>query len=213
MTTLALGGCATHDPTATSRTLAAAVQVEANGCGQVTKLAGGSVIAKDRVITVAHAIAGSTKIVVVSSDGHRHDATVVGIDRRKDLALLAFDGSDIAPLSMATMAVDDAGEFVEFREGRPQLAPFVTRRRVDIKMDSIDEDGVSMRRGYQIQADVVSGDSGSILVIDGAATAVVFARSRTDDHRAWVTDITEINPMLAADTGDPVDRGVCSEFS
>ena len=80
-------------------------------------------------------------------------------------------------------------------------------------MDSIDEDSVTVRRGYQIEADVLSGDSGAVLVVGGAATAMVFARSRGDEHRAWATDISEIEPLLAADTGRPVDLGACSEFA
>ena len=212
-TALVLASCSGQNPPPTQSAPNAAVRVEANGCGQVTKLGDGSFIAKDRVVTVAHAVAGSTDIVVVSTNGRRFDATVVGIDRQKDLALLAVNDSNIAPLPMATMAVDDAGEFVVFREGRPQVSDFVARRRVDIKMDSIDEDGVSLRRGYQIEADVVSGDSGAVLVTGGAATAVLFARSRGVDGRAWATDIAEIKPLLAADTGEPVDRGACSEFA
>ncbi len=193
--------------------MSAAVRVESNGCGQATKLGGGSFIAKDRVVTVAHAVAGSTDIVVVSTDGRRFAATVVGIDRQKDLALLEVDDSNISPLPLATMAVDDAGEFVAFRDGRPRLSDFVARRHVDIKMDSIDEDGVSLRRGFQIDADVAGGDSGAVLVRDGSATAVVFARSRGVEGRAWATDISEIKPLLAADTGEPVNRGACSEFA
>ncbi len=210
---LALVGCSGRNPSPISRAEETAVEVEANGCGQVTKLGGGSFIAEDRVVTVAHVVAGSTELVVVSSDGRRHDATVVGIDRRKDLALLAVDENNIAPLPLATMAIGDAGEFVVFRDGRPELTHFVTRRRVGIKMDSIDEDGVTLRQGYQIEADVVPGDSGAVLVFDGAATAVLFARSRGVDGRAWATDTAEIKPLLDADTGQPVDRGVCSEFA
>ena len=211
--TLALLGCGGERPPASSRALAAAVHVEATGCGTVTKLAGGSVIADDRVATVAHVVAGTTAISVVSADGRRFEAEVVGLDRAKDLALLAIDAPGIDPLPLASMAVDDAGEFVVFREGQPRVTTFVARRRVDIKMDSIDEDGVSLRRGYQIEADILSGDSGAVLVSDGAATAVVFARSRGDEHRAWATDISEITPLLNADTGRPVDRGACSEFA
>lgn len=210
---LVLAGCAKHEPTASQRTLRAAVHVEATGCGQAIKLGGGSVIAENRVVTVAHVIAGSTAITVISADGRRHDATVVGIDRQKDLALLAIGATDITPLPLASMAIDDAGEFVVYREGSLVLTQFVTRRKVDIKMDSIDEDGVSLRRGYQIEAEVVSGDSGAVLVFDGAATAVIFAHSRGVARRVWATDISEVAALLKADTGDAVDRGACSEFA
>jgi hypothetical protein len=210
---LVFAGCAEQEPTASERTLGAAVHVEATGCGQAIKLGGGSAIAENRVVTVAHVIAGSTAIAVISADGRRHDATVVGIDRRKDLALLAIDATDITPLPSASMAIDDAGQFVVFRDGHPRLTTFVTRRKVDIKMDSIDEDSVTLRRGYQIEADVVSGDSGAVLVFGGAATAVIFAHSRGVESRVWATDISELAPLLKADTGDAVDRGACSEFA
>jgi hypothetical protein len=210
---LVVAGCADQGQDTAERTLEAAVHVEATGCGQATKLGGGSVIAEGRVVTVAHVVAGSTGLAVISSDGQRRDATVVGIDRQKDLALLAIDAAAISPLPLASMSVDEAGQFVVYREGTPILIPFVTRRKVDIKMDSIDEDGVSLRRGYQVEADVVSGDSGAVLVFDGAATAVIFAHSRSVEHRVWATDISEVESLLEADTGSPVDRGGCSEFS
>jgi S1-C subfamily serine protease len=208
-----VAGCTGQEQSGSARILEAAVHVEATGCGQATKLGGGSVIAENRVVTVAHTVAGATDISVIAADGQRYGATVVGIDRHKDLALLAIDATSIAPLPLATMGVDDSGQFVVFREGDPLLTPFVTRRKVDIKMDSIDEDGVSLRHGYQIEAAVVSGDSGAVLVFDGAATAVIFAHSRGVENRVWATDISEIEPLLKADTGRPVARGECSEFA
>jgi hypothetical protein len=212
VSTLALlAACSGSNPQSTA--LASAVRIEAVGCGQETTLAGGSFIASHRVVTVAHAIAGSARVSVTSADGKRHDAEVVGIDRRKDLALLAVPGVDQPVLPAATMRVDDVGTFVAFRDGRPRLTSFTARRKVGIKIDSIDEDVVVLRSGYQIEAEIDNGDSGAVLVVNGSATAVLFARSRGLDNRAWATDISELDPLLAADTGQPVDRGACSEFS
>ena len=104
-------------------TLEAAVHVETTGCGQATRLAGGSFIADRRVVTVAHVVAGTTGVVVVSSDGRRHPATVVGIDRHKDLALLAVDDATVDPLPIGSMAVGDVR-----RAPRLSRGPFPSRR-------------------------------------------------------------------------------------
>ena len=53
----------------------------------------------------------------------------------------------------------------------------------------------------------------AVLSVNGFAAAVIFARSRGVDGRAWATDISEVKPLLAADSGKPVDRGTCSEFA
>ena len=60
--------------------LASAVRVEAEGCSDRPFVGGGSFIGSDRVLTVAHVVAGSSEIDVVLPDGSEHEATVVAID-------------------------------------------------------------------------------------------------------------------------------------
>ena len=71
--------------------------------------------------------------------------------------------------------------------------------------------GPGLRRGYQIEADVAKGDSGSVLVHDGRAVAVVFARSTSASQRAWATDIGEANQLINSAGDDPVPTGDCAK--
>lgn len=175
--------------------LAAAVRVEAEGCGTRASLGAGSFVDDGLVITVAHVVAGSDEVFVVLPDGERVDAMVVAIDRLKDLAVLAVD-SDVDPLALGTMRPGSDGSFVVYRDDDAVVEPFEAVTFVDIDAPTIDHDDSSLRRGYQIRAVIAKGDSGAVLVVDGVATAVVFARSTATDGSAWAVDITEADPLL-----------------
>lgn len=188
--------------------MGAAVQVEAEGCGQHRAAGGGSFIADQRVMTVAHVVAGSTDVDVILPDGTEKAAQVVAIDRQKDLAVLSVNAST-SPLKMGTMRSGTKGSLSVWRDASQVALPFVAVSFVDINANDIDHGGPGLRRGYQLVADVDPGDSGSVLVAGGVAVAVVFARSSTDPHRAWATDITEGRSLLAGATNAPVDTGAC----
>ena len=53
------------------------------------------------------------------------------------------------------------------------------------------------------------GDSGSVLVTDGVATGVVFARSTATGDKAWAVDISEADALLASAGDDAIDVGNC----
>jgi S1-C subfamily serine protease len=157
---------------------------------------------------VAHLVAGTDTITVIGADGVSRQGVVVGIDRDMDLALLAVDGLGATPLPMRTLPAGATGTFVVDRDG-PIGIGFTADRYVNIEIDSIDGDREVTRRGYQVNAAIVAGDSGSVLVSGGAAMGVLYARSRRDDRRAWAVDISELQPLLDADTGRAVDVGEC----
>jgi S1-C subfamily serine protease len=157
---------------------------------------------------VAHLVAGTDTITVIGADGVSRQGVVVGIDRDMDLALLAVDGLGATPLPMRTLPAGATGTFVVDRDG-PIGIGFTADRYVNIEIDSIDGDRKVTRRGYQVNAAIVAGDSGSVLVSGGAAMGVLYARSRRDDRRAWAVDISELQPLLDADTGRAVDVGEC----
>jgi hypothetical protein len=188
--------------------LAAAVRVEAIGCSATASIGGGSFIAEGIVVTVAHVIAGADHVHVVLADGSRPRATVVAIDRSTDLALLAVPAS-VLPLQRGTMAAGDVGSFVAISEDRAVVHDFEALSVLDIDAPTIDDGGSSVRRGFHIEADVAKGDSGAVLVSDGKAVAVVFARSTATDGTAWATDLSEIEPLLSTATDAAVDVGVC----
>ena len=82
-------------------------------------------------------------------------------------------------------------------------------RFVDLKASDIDGIATSLRQAYQIEADIEHGDSGAVLVVDGHAAAVVWARSSITGDKAWATDIREAAPLLAqiANTGTTTGAG------
>ncbi|MDO8391832.1 MAG: serine protease [Actinomycetota bacterium] len=201
-----------HGPTQSVHTqrdaLAAAVRVEALGCSASGAAGAGSFIARERVITVAHVVAGSTSVEVVLADGRRVAAKVTGIDRAADLAILDVE-EPTAPLATGRMPRRATGEFVVYREGEAVALPFRVLRYGDIQVPGYADDGPAHRHGYELQAEVAEGDSGSVLVADGVATALMFARSADNRERAWAVDISEAAPLLAADNDEAVDTGAC----
>ena len=201
-----------HGPTDSVLTqrdaLAVAVRVEAEGCAATTATGAGSFIAAVRVITVAHVVAGSTSVEVVLADGRRVTAKVTGIDRAADLALLDVEEA-IAPLAIGRMPQRASGEFVVYRDGEAVALPFRVLKYGQIQVPGYDDEGPAHRHGYELEAEVTEGDSGSVLVTGGEATAVVFARSAGRRDRAWAVDIGEVAPLLAADTDEAIDTGAC----
>jgi S1-C subfamily serine protease len=203
------GGCAGGDHrTSAEIALDASVRVEAAGCGFHPVVGGGSFVAKHRVLTVAHVVAGAAEVDVVLPDRTEHEAVVVAIDRQKDLAVLDVD-VDITPLPHGSMRVGAKGEFVSWRSGLPATSTFTSLAFVDIRAADIDDTTLVPRRGYEVRAHVEPGDSGSVLVADGKAVAVMFARSTRHPDRGWSTSISEADALLRAATGDPVDVGTC----
>lgn len=188
--------------------LAVAVRVEAQGCATTAATGAGSFIAHERVITVAHVVAGSTSVEVVLADGRRVPAKVTGIDRAADLAILDVE-EPIAPLATGRMPKRASGEFVVYRDGDAVAQRFRVLQYGDIQVPGYADDGPTHRHGYELEAQVTEGDSGSVLVTDGVATAVVFARSADHRRRAWAVDIREAAALLAADDDEAVDTGAC----
>lgn len=202
--------CDEHDgDEGTATALTSAVRVEATGCRARPSVGAGSFVGDELVLTVAHVVAGSEAVRVVLADGTTSDATVVAIDRAKDLAVLAVE-AEAPALPIGRARPGDRGDFVVWRDEAAVAQPFEVITYVDINASNIDHDGSGLRKGFQIDAQVENGDSGSLLVHRGAAIGVVFARSTGDGGRGWATDIREALPLLEeADDRSAVDVGRC----
>lgn len=207
LTVVTLAACS-YDHDGAPSPVSASVRVEAEGCSTRAQVGGGSFVGHHRVVTVAHVVAGSTDVDVVLSDGTEKTATVVALDRHKDLALLAVD-ADIEPLPLGAMRAGSHGEFVSWRSGGPRPLDFLATEVVDIRSSDIDHSSTDLRRGYGIEANVLAGDSGSVLVSSGHAVAVVFARSAQSRNAGWATSIDEVRTMLDMGNETPVDLGEC----
>ena len=185
----------------------AAVRVIAEGCSARPTLGSGSFVRAGVVVTVAHVVAGASQIHVVAADGTTHEASISAIDRRTDLAVLTVPTAGVEPLPIGQLDVGDTGTLVATRRDVAVSEPFTVVRFVDLKASDIDGIATSLRQAYQIEADIEHGDSGAVLVVDGHATAVVWARSSITGDKAWATDIREAAPLLAqiADTRATTD--------
>ena len=188
------------------------VRVTAFGCSRVGRIGMGAAVGDGLVATVAHVVAGSTEIDVVTPDGRESAAEVVAIDREHDLALLAIDLS-LPVLELGAPVAGSAASYVVWRDDRSTVVDTDLVRLVSLTAPTIDHDETAARKGVQIAAEVVSGDSGSIVVSNGRAVAMVFARSTQSADRGWATDVAELSPLLTELAGvadiAPVEVGAC----
>lgn len=205
---LALALVACGDDRQAPTAVSASVRVESEGCSSHHEVGGGAFVAPSMVVTVAHVVAGATDVDVVLADGTEKTATVVSLDRRKDLALLRVN-ADVTPLPLGAMRAGSHGTFVTWRSGVPHELAFSATQVVDIQSSDIDHATTDLRRGYVIEASIQAGDSGSVLVSNGRAVAVVFARSAHSTVTGWATSADEVRTLLDAPHDHEVDTGDC----
>ena len=135
----------------------------------------GIVLSKDGlVLTNNHVIADSTKIAVtVATTGKTYEASVVGSDSTKDVAVLRLkDASNLQPATIDEDSVDvgDDVTAVGNSEGQGQLQAAdgtVTDLGASVTTTAQgSEDSETLNNMIQVQADIVSGDSGGALLDD-----------------------------------------------
>jgi len=135
----------------------------------------GIVLSKDGlVLTNNHVIADSTKIsVTVATTGKTYEASVVGSDSTEDVAVLKLkDASNLQPATVDddSVAVGDDVTAVGNSEGQGQLQAAdgtVTDLGASVTTTAQgSEDSETLNNMIQVQADIVSGDSGGALLDD-----------------------------------------------
>jgi hypothetical protein len=148
----------------------------------------GFVTGDERVMTVAHVLGAGDEVVAgdasargggetITVDGR--PATIVRLDRERDLAVLRVPG-----LSGERPRFGGGGETRLL--GRP--APVVRRIRASV-------DGGPRLPALEIRADVEIGDSGASLTTPtGRVAGMVFARSRTRPEIAYAVALDHSSP-------------------
>lgn len=135
----------------------------------------GMVLSKDGlVLTNNHVISGSTKIAVtVATTGKTYEASVVGSDSTKDVSVLKLkDASNLqtATIDDDSVSVGDDVTAVGNSEGGGQLQAAdgsVTDLGASVTTTSQGtEDSETLDNMIEVQADIVSGDSGGALLDD-----------------------------------------------
>lgn len=207
---------ATASTTALRRAAASVVKItgRAPACGQ-EQSGSGFAVARDRVLTNAHVVAGVTEPVVLSPDGRALKGEVTVFDPQRDLAVVAVRDLGVAPLAIAPEPEEGTTGVVA---GYPFGGPFTqggarVLRTGTVRVPDVQGGGTTPRAIASIAADVEQGNSGGpLLGTDGRVLGVVFAKSTDRDDLGYAMTRQEVASTVAAapSASSPVATGACS---
>jgi hypothetical protein len=169
-------------------------------CGQ-NQTGTGFVVSPGRVVTNAHVVAGVDRPVVQTQNQGVLPARVVFFDPVKDLAILAVDSLEAAPLPTAATARNNtAAAFAGYPLGGPlQVRPATVLSSGPMMVPDITGGQKSLLDVYQLAGNVQSGNSGGpLLDSDGRVVGVVFAKATTQDNIGFALTMEEAGPVISA---------------
>ncbi|MDF2491956.1 MAG: colicin production protein [Microbacterium sp.] len=174
----------------------------------------GFVVAPDRVVTNAHVVAGVDAPVVELPGRAAREGRVVYFDATADLAVIAVDDLEGAPLALAdNLAPGDAGVVQGYPYGGPFTMGSASVQTVGtVLVPDIQGDGAYPRETYALAATVRPGNSGGpVLDAQGQVVGVVFARADDGSEVGYAMTTSPLAPVAAAAPGlaDPVTTGSC----
>ena len=186
----------------------------AYACG-VSLTGTGFLVAPGRLLTNAHVVAGVDAPVVEMPGQDAHEGRVVYFDATDDLAVIAVDGVDAAPLPFTATLSVGASAVVQ---GYPYGGPFTQTPAQVLSVGSaavpdIGGSTTSLRSIYALAAAVAPGDSGGpLLTGDGTVAGIVFARAQTDENRGYAMTVEELLPVVSQAPGlsAAVSTGDCT---
>ena len=162
----------------------------------------GFIISTDgEIATNAHVVADSTKIEVVFSDGSKAPATVLGVDRTDDLAVIKVDKTGLTALPL--------GNSSDLQIGQPVVAignalaltggPTATEGIVSALDRTIDtSDGEHLTHLLQTDAAINPGNSGGpLLTLDGKVVGINSAGSQDAQNIGFAIAIDTAKPIVA----------------
>ena len=184
----------------------------AKGCeGQVN--GSGFVVAPGRVVTNAHVVAGVDQPAVQARGQLPVTGRVVYLDPLNDLAVVAADGLDAAPLALSEdVSAGSEGVVAGYpRAGSLTVgaATVMKEQRTRVTIDG----SASTRRVLPVGAVVDRGSSGGpVLETDGEVAGVIFAKAVGVERLAYAVPLSVLRPVVddAGALVDPVDTGRCT---
>ena len=173
------------------------ISVELNGAPAAGT---GFVISSDgQIATNAHVVADATKIEVKFSDGSTAAASVLGVDRTDDLAVVKVDKTGLTALPLGKSAALRIGEPVVAIGNALDLTggPTATEGIVSALNRTIDtSEGEHLTHLLQTDAAINPGNSGGpLLTLDGEVVGINSAGSQ---------DAQNIGFAIAIDTARPI---------
>lgn len=185
----------------------------AYACG-VTVTGSGFVVEPDLLATNAHVVAGVDTPLVELPGREAREGRVVYFDPTDDIALVAVGELEAPPLALADLAVGDAAVVQGYPHGGPFTSGGAAVLSVGVALvPDIYDAATAPREIYALAADVQPGNSGGpLLTATGAAAGVVFARGEDGTGRGYAITMSELEPALAATSGDSatVGSGACT---
>lgn len=174
----------------------------------------GFVVAEDRVITNAHVLAGVEEVVVELPGRAAATGRVVWFDPAQDLAVIAVETDDAAPLRLAgPQSPGASGAVAGYPFGGPFSLGSASVRSVGVaEVPDIYEDGLAPREIYALSATISPGNSGGpFLTAEGEAAGVVFARADDGSALGYAVTSAAVAPIVAdaARWSEPVSTGPC----
>lgn len=175
----------------------------------------GFVAAPGLVVTNAHVIAGVEVPVIELPGVLAREGRVVYFDPIDDLAVIAVEGLDAAPLTIAPPLGVGASAAIQ---GFPLGGPFTSVAAQVLSVGTVPvpdiyNESVAPREIYALATDVQPGNSGGpVLTAAGEVAGVVFGRGETDDARGYALTSTELREALAASSvsAGAVATGACT---
>lgn len=183
-------------------------------CGQ-NQTGSGFVVAPDRVITNAHVVAGVDQPVVEVPGGGALPGRVVQLDTARDIAVIAVDGLQAAPLPLGDEVADGTTvAFAGYPAGGPyRIQPASVQSLSPVLVNNIYGADPQPLQVYSLAANVQQGNSGGpLLDMDGRVAGVVFAKSTADAPVGYALSLDELRPIAegAPRLQDAVSAGQCT---
>jgi hypothetical protein len=196
---------------------ASVLDVRATGCGPRETFGNAALVGDGHAVTAAHVVAGADEVTVTDGTGEQHVVEVVLFDPKLDVALVSTPAAIGVPLEPAQRNAE-AGDLGVIGLARHtdgtlgiRIAPVEVLRHVSVETTDIYLDAPVTRPGFEVVADIDPGDSGAVVVIDGDAAGVIWARSTERNGHAWAVDLPDV--VRDRDQRDaltePVDTGRC----
>lgn len=174
----------------------------------------GWVTTKNRVVTNAHVVAGSSRITVKPRGAQRpRTAKLIAFDPARDVAVLQVKGlqADALKTTQSLERGDSAVAAGYPGNGPFTLSPARVRRPVSARGLDIYGQHASRRDIYSLRTTVRSGNSGGPLLDDkGRVAGMVFARSQAHSDTGYALALDEVRPVLKTSaSGRVVGSGKC----
>lgn len=192
------------------RIIPSTVQIEGPACGRIQE-GSGFVVNKELVVTNAHVVAGEDETVVLTSDGKRHDATVVLFDSDRDLAILSVPGLTAPALPIRNADPQTRGAVMGHPGGGPlEVSPFLVSDEVRAVGRDLYDRHETRREVLILASNLAPGDSGAALVDPaGDVVGVAFAIAPDRPGTAYALDVVELQAALRAPRSAKANTGSC----